>query len=1216
MRRSTLTLLALTAGGAVAACEDGPKQTYVAPPANAGSYWNNGRGFPTDGGFPAIVPGAATNATAPYAVNGVLAGNTGGNNANEICTGTQQHSRWAAMFTEAIRPPNAAAGIDLAGFTGSGVNISPLENFWQPGDMETWQGVTIEEAEHINCQGTDLGTYFGGTDEFAVSWGDNEEVVFDSYVSNHKGFYLVLNFGYLGEMDFQTADGMTKYKMRVDGTPTQISTNGGQYQTVGGSGGLDWTNAANGDPTAMADFDLMFRALMATYTGLPPEPDGVTCNQTGACELIIFPGGNIYPGGPNLPGAVFFVPAINWAWWVQPFSTAISAATAVRMDFNLQQLMNYSNLNAVEKLDSEGPISASASIGKGPSPCALQLGMTYGNFLNDCVQTDQTSGANAEELLKLTAGLTHDQETFQFNVPGIDLSFSSGGTLGPTQVVTDSALPNAADPATEFNVDQSTLGLLSNDWTFDSNGVPLAQNLQGMGALYAQFRNLAIEHIYQEAGLTLPAGGVDALIASCIAPRDPATGDLLPNTPNGFDPGTWIATMQQNGCTGLETLLTPLQTYESDGVTPNNDDPVNLGMLDTPFISGSTVPAPIVTFLDPGYSLGMKMGTQVAMFCLDAESANNMVNQAIAGTYGQEWPQTSTNCDQGPILAQAFAEVVKVMGHGAASNLPLEIRDTRFFFKMYGYALIQTLEATNSDGSLSSVPGLGATAWGDGTPGSSVPISFNDLYFDSIGSGQFEDFEYVDRRFVCPDGAQDCCPSAAAMAAGTCCPNSEPNCNPNEVVQPPLDLQFSADVKDGIMSAYDTWRYNYRGEDGLYTVMQNAGYAEARESNALLTNMFGNPLVPTVFSSYQCATTFGAYGAAGMCAAPQTTACTMDSDCNNSLLSCQSSGFCGCNADAACAPGETCSAGFCQSPVFGGCQSNADCPGSETCQDPSPVIAACNGVVADTYTGGPMVDIDGLPIDFTEYQGIWNPTAFSLSYNNASGVYSQLSIVGYYPGTPTEHPLATQALVEMPLYSTTRAGDVMVRTSYQDPANPPTQTGSIQRLINFTPDQPGNGFAYAVYGQAVLDNWVQSASIDFTGISISALLDYKIVPDPTPHNPNAVAINALSVESPDFLGNAFLCFIPGATFLGQPMPLLAARMYSPVNKIMDWITENPQAYDNQTGCGIVVRWSSYDNYIDLIDATSTGVRLDVTQGGGFGRVVGVQLYVPGTAAEQ
>jgi hypothetical protein len=43
-----------------------------------------------------------------------------------------------------------------------------------------------------------------------------------------------------------------------------------------------------------------------------------------------------------------------------------------------------------------------------------------------------------------------------------------------------------------------------------------------------------------------------------------------------------------------------------------------------------------------------------------------------------------------------------------------------------------------------------------------------------------------------------------------------------------------------------------------------------------------------------------------------------------------------------------------------------------------------------------------------------------------------------------------------------------------------------------------------------------------------------------------------------------------------------------------------------------VRYSPYDNYPDYITSLTAGVRLDIEQGGGYGRVVDATVYVPGS----
>ena len=149
----------------------------------------------------------------------------------------------------------------------------------------------------------------------------------------------------------------------------------------------------------------------------------------------------------------------------------------------------------------------------------------------------------------------------------------------------------------------------------------------------------------------------------------------------------------------------------------------------------------------------------------------------------------------------------------------------------------------------------------------------------------------------------------------------------------------------------------------------------------------------------------------------------------------------------------------------------------------------------------------------------------------------------------------------------------------------------------------------ALLGDSELDNFVQSASIDFTGITTSELLDYNLVPPP---DGGGLVFVAQSVESTDFLGDVFLCYEAAAT-----PPLLAVRMYTPTLDVVNWLNQPlPGGKNPYNDCGIVVRWSPYDNYVNLIESTTNGVRLDVTPGGGLGRIVGAQLYVPNLPVQE
>jgi hypothetical protein len=68
-------------------------------------------------------------------------------------------------------------------------------------------------------------------------------------------------------------------------------------------------------------------------------------------------------------------------------------------------------------------------------------------------------------------------------------------------------------------------------------------------------------------------------------------------------------------------------------------------------------------------------------------------------------------------------------------------------------------------------------------------------------------------------------------------------------------------------------------------------------------------------------------------------------------------------------------------------------------------------------------------------------------------------------------------------------------------------------------------------------------------------------------------------------------------------------MYTPVQDIMSWIGNHPDA---QSNCSLIVRYSPFDNYPDYISSVSNGVTVDIDPGQGFGRVVDITLFVPGS----
>ncbi len=461
---------------ALLACEDGPTQIYNPSPPGAGDHWNDGR-----------TPGSVDTAKQPFVTD------VGGQNQMEICPGPQKAARWAQMVKEPILPPRQAAGIDLAG-----------------GD--SWTGITIEQAEQINCQSTNLGDAFGDGSQTNY-WGDNGEVWFVYRVSTHKGIWMTLWPGYLGTVTAKSPDDQHTYNIPIQ---SQIQKDGKAFT-------LDWISNKGADFEQQSDE--LYRALLHTFApGLPLDPPGVTCQSTGRCIKGSF--GDV---------AYFYIPAIGWALWIDNQNAPQpTPSIPTRMDQNLAKLMPYAFANPQLKMDAEGPVAHAGTLGKAQAQCDLKLGLTYQDFLNTCVEVTGDMQKDKTEQNKLLGGLTHSTERFFFDVQGVDIEFTDQD-LPATDIIHDNDIPTANDTSTEWVVDQSTLGNILND--FDGNG---NLDLHGAGAVQKEYLRLVRTTLLQETGIP------DGDVSKCVWPSP---------LPKNFDAKAFQANLPAY-CTGFEGMVT------------------------------------------------------------------------------------------------------------------------------------------------------------------------------------------------------------------------------------------------------------------------------------------------------------------------------------------------------------------------------------------------------------------------------------------------------------------------------------------------------------------------------------------------------------------------------------------------------------------------------------------------------------------------------------
>ena len=246
---------------------------------------------------------------------------------------------------------------------------------------------------------------------------------------------------------------------------------------------------------------------------------------------------------------------------------------------------------------------------------------------------------------------------------------------------------------------------------------------------------------------------------------------------------------------------------------------------------------------------------------------------------------------------------------------------------------------------------------------------------------------------------------------------------------------------------------------------------------------------------------------------------------------------------------------------------NDECEGNYAPTDPSYVPDPKNKTAPPKL---PLLE-NGVPL-LTPY-----PNAFSagspFSLDPVTQGAGALKIVKEFPDTRS-------AVIEVPI---------------------PVNGSSVQVVLPYAPSRPGYGWPYPVSGTR--DQVVQSGILEFGGTTLTGTMFYVEVPeigaDKKPTGNKVVQLQA--VESNDYLGDVFVCI--------EGNSILRAKMYDPVLPILDWLDAHPAAYSD---CGIIVRYSVFDNFPDYIISQTNGVVLSTTQGAGFGRINNLMLFTPGT----
>lgn len=674
-------------------CEDGPTQTFK--PAPGGADWNDGKGGgstdPSKQGFGEDI---------------------GGRNKMEICTAPQKKAAWAKAFVQPIIPPRRGGGIDMAG-------------------DDTWKGLTVEEAESINCQSENAGDWFGNGNSVNY-WGDNGEIIIEYIVATRKIDYMAFEPGYTGTIAFKSRDGLHSYVLALS---KQITKDGSPYT-------ITWDENVNTGKGVWANE--LTDGIFATFSpGLPPETN---CRVSGHCVIGNF-GDQGYLYLPPT-GTAFRVANINGS---QP-----TPSTPYYFDQYLAKVLPFALADPVLKLDAEGPIAVQLGLGPNNKTCKLQMGLKYGDFLSNCIQVSGQAMADTAETNKLLGGLQHSNERYRFSMSGVDINFTAD-TLPKDDVIRDKDRPQANDMSSSFSADQGTLGVFANDFT--GNDPKAAKDLHWTGLVYGEF----VRAVQEKINASLPVNRRHNLGApECL------TGDLDKIPP-------------ADGCTGFEGFVVPL-------------DPAKIA---DPYLKKLGVANPVTNPLTKPLLRGLKPGHQAVIFC-DGQ------NQTNCFTVGDTFPTS-------------YARVLKTLGKGKVSALPIEMRDSRFMWQQWAIAFFKYLLVDQ-------------TGTATATDVQNAPFNPYGVFFDSLGAGQFEEAEYIDRRFVT-----------------------------NSIV--PTDIVAVADILNGIFADYVFSRDLLRGEEALLTSTREVPTDPiGKEDNAFLTNIFGNQCLLNGWkdhpnaTAYQCAT--------------------------------------------------------------------------------------------------------------------------------------------------------------------------------------------------------------------------------------------------------------------------------------------------------------------------------------------------------------------------
>jgi hypothetical protein len=233
----------------------------------------------------------------------------------------------------------------------------------------------------------------------------------------------------------------------------------------------------------------------------------------------------------------------------------------------------------------------------------------------------------------------------------------------------------------------------------------------------------------------------------------------------------------------------------------------------------------------------------------------------------------------------------------------------------------------------------------------------------------------------------------------------------------------------------------------------------------------------------------------------------------------------------------------------------------------------------------PPTDASGKSI-FTGYSPAFGASILNIPALGSPNVPSPMTV------SSSDFTLIQSAMVTLPILS--------------DPYNPQSAKmtdPTVSALLPFVPKGANVGFPVTIDGSR--DKFYNTNVVDFTGSTIDAFVDYEYVNSADSQGNITTNLVVRAVESSTYLGYVFACAEPNPT-TGN-MDVLAIRMYTNGQDILDWISAHPTA---TADCNVQIKYSPYGNYADFISFLSNGVRLGLNPGFGGSVVSDATLFDP------